>query len=168
MVLMRRIPTCAWLYVTKTMSNSSSLCGYSSRRRAFTVSSACQDSGVRREDEFSLYRLKFKLLLCNCVFVWLWPWQRGKQVQEQRVHSHAQSGISDIPPRLSARTPSALARSETRPEKKPRLSQRSPAWAAENERNRDGLMNGMTMKASPLVFSGYRCCFHGPKTSMLC
>lgn len=44
MVLISRIPTCAWLYVTSTMSNSSSLCGYRSRKRAFTASSACQST----------------------------------------------------------------------------------------------------------------------------
>lgn len=40
-MLISRIPTCAWLYVTRTMSNSSSLCGYRTRKRAFTASNAC-------------------------------------------------------------------------------------------------------------------------------
>lgn len=43
-VLMSRIPTWAWLYVTKTMSKSSSLWGYSSLRRTLTVSRACWGS----------------------------------------------------------------------------------------------------------------------------
>lgn len=64
MVLMSRIPTCAWLYVTKTMSNSSSLCGYSSRSRVFTASRACQITAVSKTFFFSLYLLCLRVYVC--------------------------------------------------------------------------------------------------------
>ena len=59
---MSRIPTCAWLYVTRTMSNSSSLCGYSSRKRALTASRAWSknQAGKRAKKKNSL-----KMIVCT-------------------------------------------------------------------------------------------------------
>lgn len=61
----------------------------------------------------------------------------GKRVQGRRVRFRARFGISDTPPLLPAQTPSAPARSETRPGKKRRWSLRSLASAAEKEERRD-------------------------------
>lgn len=68
MVLMSRIPTCAWLYVTKTMSNSSSLCGYSSRSRVFTASRACQITAVSKTFFFFFTVFVKSASLCLCDF----------------------------------------------------------------------------------------------------
>lgn len=75
MVLMSRIPTCAWLYVTNTMSKSSSLCGYSSRSRVFTASRACQMNG-NSQQKAKYYLKNLDCFVCDCN---LDKWESGSR-----------------------------------------------------------------------------------------
>lgn len=63
----------------------------------------------------------------------------------QKVRSHALFGIGDIPPLLSARTPSAPAQSETRPEKKRQPSRHSLALAERTD-GRSQVENKVTQR----------------------